>query len=80
MPGRSSIASASHSVSQSAGAPPLALASTHSGLYRHARGKRSGPSSDPALTLRTSSGCCECVDPCASGHYPRHMSGRLPTP
>src|SRR5262249_34399033 len=38
MPGRRSSAGASHSASQSAFAPPLAFAKTHSGWYRDARG------------------------------------------
>ena len=41
MPGRRSSAAASHSVSQSEFAPPLALAMIHSGWYFEARGKRS---------------------------------------
>src|SRR5215813_13291668 len=45
MPDRRSIAVVSHSVSQSALAPPLAFARTHSGLYCEARGKRSETSS-----------------------------------
>ena len=38
MPGRKSSAADSHSVIQSECAPPLALAITHSGLYREERG------------------------------------------
>ena len=38
MPGRRSSAEASHSVSQSEFAPPLAFAKTHSGWYCEARG------------------------------------------
>src|SRR5437870_3667072 len=41
MPGRRSSAVVSHSVNQSALAPPLALARTHSGWYCEERGKRS---------------------------------------
>jgi hypothetical protein len=40
IPARRSSAVASHSVSQSEFAPPLALATTHSGSYCEARGKR----------------------------------------
>src|SRR5438552_12136376 len=39
MPGRKSIAAASHSVIQSEFAPPLTLARTHSGWYCEERGK-----------------------------------------
>src|SRR5882672_9504656 len=41
IPGRSSTASVNHSVSHSGLAPPLTLASIHSGLYRDDRGNRS---------------------------------------
>src|SRR6266576_3009388 len=41
MPGRKSIAAASHSVIQSAFAAPLTLARTHSGWYCEERGNRS---------------------------------------
>src|SRR5215831_13856552 len=41
IPGRRSRPVASHSVNQSEQAPPLALASTHSGLYFEKRGNRS---------------------------------------
>ena len=41
IPGRRSSADASHSVSQSEFAPPLAFATIHSGSYRDERGNRS---------------------------------------
>src|SRR5438876_1566668 len=41
IPGRRSRAAVSHSVNQSALAPPLALAMTHSGWYWEERGNRS---------------------------------------
>jgi hypothetical protein len=41
MPGRKSIASASHSVIHNGFAPPLALAQIHSGWYCDERGNRS---------------------------------------
>src|SRR3954447_15936102 len=41
IPGRRSIADASHSVNHSELAPPLALATTHSGWYFDERGNRS---------------------------------------